>query len=84
MGTAFTCSEAALMIPLFQACGTTATPCSSASAAIRIISVIPPHRVTSGWIRSTCPRSISSRKPQRVASCSPAAIVSSTVSASSA
>ena len=43
--------------------------------AIRSISVMPPQRVTSGWIRSTWPRSISSRKPQRVASCSPAAIV---------
>ena len=35
---------------------------------------MPPQRVTSGWTRSTWPRSISSRKPQRVASCSPAAI----------
>ena len=35
---------------------------------------MPPQRVTSGWTTSTWPRSTSSRKPQRVASSSPAAI----------
>ena len=51
------------MIPLFHACGTVSTPCSRASSAIRSSSVMPPQRVTSGWTRSTWPRSISSRKP---------------------
>ena len=44
---------------------------------------MPPQRVTSGWTRSTWPRSISSRKPQSVVSCSPAATRISTASASS-
>ena len=46
--TALQCSDAALMMPLFQACGTVSLPCECASSAIRSVSVIPPHRVTSG------------------------------------
>ena len=53
------------MMPLFQACGTVSTPRSRASSAMRSSSVMPPQRVTSGWTRSTWPRSISSRKPQQ-------------------
>ena len=72
--TALQCSEAALMMPLFHACGTVSLPCEWASSAIRSVSVMPPQRVTSGCTRSTWARSISSRKPHHVASCSPAVI----------
>jgi len=47
--TALHWSDAALMMPLFHACGTVSTPCSRASSAIRSHSVMPPQRVTSGW-----------------------------------
>ena len=82
--TALQWSEAALMIPLFQACGTVSLPCECASSAMRSVSVMPPQRVTSGCTRSTWARSISSRKPHHVASCSPAVTRMSTASASSA
>ena len=49
-----------------------ATPRERASSAMRRVSVMPPQRVTSGWTTSTCARSISSRNPHLVTSCSPA------------
>jgi hypothetical protein len=50
---AFMCSEAALRIPVLQACGTQGRPCRSAISAMRWTSVKLPARDTSGCTTST-------------------------------
>src|SRR5215472_6705507 len=80
---ASTCRLTALMTPVLQEWVTGRLPRASAMAQMRMVSVIPPARVTSGCTTVTPPASMSRSKSGRVDSSSPAAIGTATACASS-
>jgi hypothetical protein len=65
---------AANSTPLPQACGASRTACALVSAAMRLISVMPPARATSGCAMSSARRSSKSTKSNHVNSRSPEAM----------